>query len=392
MTFLTDSIFAPLSVLLMSGMFFGRVAKKIKIPSFIGYLIAGLLLGSSMSNILNDDIVESLSFVSSLALLVIAFSIGSQFKLSYFKQVGLTPIVVAFLEAFVAYVFVAVGFLLMGASLPFALVIGAISSATAPAATVMVIKEYKAKGPFTDLLLSVVAIDDAVALMLFGINAAIANMLIQKTSLSLMLVLEPFIEIFVSLLIGVLLGAVLAYFMRFFKSRANRYTLAITSLLLGAALASTLHASSLLLIMALSATFANLSEHYDIVAELIERSAPPIFIMFFVLTGTHLNVWILPSIGLFGIVYILMRQTGKSLGSYLGVKSMKQNLQHGKYLGFALSPQGGVAIGLTYVAQSVVPEYANTIQVLILSTVLILELFGPLLARYALKQVNEISY
>jgi Kef-type K+ transport system membrane component KefB len=390
MTFLTDSLFAPLSVLLMSGMLFGRIAKKIKIPSFIGYLIAGLLLGSSMFNILTDSMVESLSFVSSLALLLIAFSIGSQFKISYFKQVGIAPIVVAFLEALIAYVFVTVGFLLLGASLAFALVIGAISSATAPAATVMVIKEYKAKGPFTDLLLSVVAIDDAVALMLFGINAAIANVLIQGTSFNVLALFEPLKEIGVSLLVGVLCGLFLAYLMRFFKSRANRYSLAVTVLLFGAALATSLNASSLLLIMALSATFANLSPHFELVAELVERSAPPLFILFFVLTGTHLNIWILPSIGVFGIVYIIMRQIGKSIGSYLGVSLMKLPKLQGKYLGYALAPQGGVAIGLTYVAQTIVPMYANTIQVLILSTVLILELFGPLLARYALKQVQEI--
>jgi Kef-type K+ transport system membrane component KefB len=390
MSFLTDSLFAPLSVLLMSGMLFGRIAKKIKIPSFIGYLIAGLLLGSSMFNILTDSIVESLSFVSSLALLLIAFSIGSQFKISYFKQVGIAPIVVAFLEASIAYVFVTGGFLLLGASFPFALVIGAISSATAPAATVMVIKEYKAKGPFTDLLLSVVAIDDAVALMLFGINAAIANVLIQGTSFHVLALFEPITEIGVSIIIGVICGAILAYLMRYFKSRANRYSLAITALLLGAALAISLNASSLLLIMALSATFANLSPHFELVSELVERSAPPVFILFFVLTGTHLNIWILPSIGVFGIVYIIMRQLGKSVGSYLGVSMMKLPKSQGKYLGYALAPQGGVAIGLTYVAQTIVPMYANTIQFLILSTVLILELFGPLLARYALRQVQEI--
>lgn len=390
MTFLTDSLFAPLSVLLMSGMLFGRIAKKIKIPSFIGYLIAGLLLGSSMFNILSEPIVESLSFVSALALLLIAFSIGSQFKLSYFKQVGIAPIVVALLEASVAYVFVTIGFLLLGSSLPFALVIGAISSATAPAATVMVIKEYKAKGPFTDLLLSVVAIDDAVALMLFGINAAIANVIIQGTSLHVFALFEPFKEIAVSLIIGVLCGALLAFLMRYFKSRANRYSLAITALLLGAALAASFNASSLLLIMALSATFANLSSHFDLVAELVERSSPPIFILFFVLTGTHLNIWILPSIGLFGIVYIIMRQLGKSVGSYYGSTMMNLPKNQAKYLGFALAPQGGVAIGLTYVAESIVPMYAQTIRVLILSTVLVLELFGPLLARFALKQVQEI--
>jgi Kef-type K+ transport system membrane component KefB len=390
MTFLTDSLFAPLSVLLMSGMFFGRIAKKIKIPSFIGYLIAGLLLGSSMFNILSEPIVESLSFVSALALLLIAFSIGSQFKLSYFKVVGIAPIIVALLEAFIAYVFVTVGFLLLGASLPFSLVIGAISSATAPAATVMVIKEYKAKGPFTDLLLSVVAIDDAVALMLFGINAAIANVIINGTSLHVMALFEPLKEIAISIIIGILCGALLAYLMRFFKSRANRYSLAVTALLFGAALATSFNASSLLLIMALSATFANLSTHFELVSELVERSSPPIFILFFVLTGTHLNIWILPSIGVFGVVYIFMRQLGKSAGAYMGATMMKLPKNQSKYLGYALAPQGGVAIGLTYVAQSIVPMYANTIQVLILSTVLILELFGPLLARYALQKVQEI--
>lgn len=385
------NIFLHLSIILITGIVFGKIAKKLKLPSVTGYLVGGLLIGPYFFNFVPETTVNSLNLLSDLALGFIAFSIGTEFKFSYFKRVGLTPIVIGILEAIFAIFFVTITLLLFNFELPLAITLGAIAAATAPAATVMVIKQYNAKGPVTQTLLSVVAIDDAVALICFGFAAAFAKTLTMPNTSFLMSVIDPLYEVGISLVLGVILGFILAKALKFFNARNDRYILAVTAVFVGIAASTLFHASQLLLVMALSATFANLSNDAEHVLDYVEVATPPILMMFFVISGSHLDLRILPSIGVIGLIYVVMRVIGKLFGAWLGATLMKSSSNIRKYLGPALIPQAGVAIGLTVVAQEAVPQYANTIRAVILCAVLIYELVGPIIAKQTLQKAGEIE-
>lgn len=380
-----------IALMIFGGLFLSRFAKKFHLPNVTGYLFAGLIIGPYMLNIIPLEAVESIGILSELALGFIAFSIGSEFKISYFKRVGLTPIVIAIFEATLAVILVDIALILIGIELPFALVLGSIAAATAPAATIMVIKQYKAKGPMTETLLSVVAIDDAIALILFGISVAIAKSFGSVSENILLTLIDPLWEILFSLGLGAILGVLLTYVSKFFESRGNRLSLAFAFVFTAIYLADTYHGSSLMTVMTLSAVYANLYRNVDTILELTERATPPLFIIFFVLSGAHLNVSVLPTIGLIGTVYILVRVIGKYLGAYLGALLMKANKNIRNYLGPALIPQAGVAIGLTFVANDVVPEYASAIRAVILCATLIYELVGPAIAKISLQKAGEIQ-
>lgn len=384
--------FYYLAIILLSGLFFGRLVHFIKLPNVTGYLIGGLLIGPSFLNLVTKEGVESLSFLSSIALGFIAFSIGSEFKASYFKRVGITPIVIALLEAVTAVVLVTFTLILFGFDPAFSIVLGAIAAATAPAATIMVIKQYKAKGPVTETLLSVVALDDAVALICFGIAVAIAQMISNPGSTNmLMAIANPLLEIVESLGIGALLGITFAFPIHYFHDEDTRQTLIYAFVLLGLFIAHECEISDLLTCMAMGAMFANLSNKSERVMKITDRITPPIFVAFFVLSGADLNISVLPTIGIVGIIYILVRVIGKISGAWIGAKICKadQNIQ--KYLGFALVPQAGVAIGLTVVAKTVVPQFAESIRAVVLCATLIYELVGPSLSKWALKKSGEIK-
>lgn len=386
-----ESLFLQLSIIAITGLLFGRFAKKLKLPSVTGYLVGGLLIGPYLLGFISEGAVENLNFLSDLALAFIAFTIGSEFKISYFKQVGITPIVIAICEATLATVMVTIALLFIGMDFSTSILLGAIAAATAPAATVMVIKQYRAKGPVTKTLLSVVAIDDAVALILFGFAVAITRSLTAENTSLVLSILEPFREIGVSVLVGLGLGLLLSYCMKFFNSRANKFTLAITAILTTAAAAELFHGSALLMIMSMSAAFTNIYYDSEPVYEAVERATPPILMMFFVVSGAHLDLGVLPSIGLVGLVYILFRVIGKISGAYLGATAMKTNQNVRKYLGPALVPQAGVAIGLSFIAQQAVPSHGDMIRAVILCATLVYELIGPSIAKKTLEKAGEIE-
>lgn len=386
-----STTFFGLSLFLFGGLTISRLAKLLHLPNVTGFLFAGLLLGPYLFNIVPIEITENLDIISDLALGFIAFTIGSEFKLSYFKRVGITPIVIALFEAILAVVLVVFALLMMGQSLPFALVLGAIAAATAPAATVMVIKQYRSKGPVTETLLSVVAIDDAVALIVFGLNVAIAKALTGGNDSILESLLSPLWELGFSLGAGAILGLILTFGARAFASRGNRLSLIFAFIVFAIALSNRFHGSSLLMIMSMSAVFANLYRDLNVMLEILDRATPPIFLLFFVLSGAHLNLAILPQVGVIGLVYIIVRVIGKVLGANLGARLTHASENVRRYLGPALIPQAGVAIGLTFVAQSVVPEYAATIRAVVLCATLIYELIGPVVAKMTLVQAGEIS-
>ena len=378
--------------MIFSGMAFGRLVKLIKLPNVTGYLLAGLILGPSVLKIIPKDTIDGIAVISEVALGFIAFSIGNEFKMSYFKKVGASPIVIAGFEALFAVICVCTVLVLFGNDLSFSLVLSSIAAATAPAATIMVIRQYKAKGPVTETLLSVVALDDAAALMLFGISVAVAGMLNSTSNISVLsMILSPILEIVGALVIGAVLGMILTYFIRFFKKDGNRLSLAVGFVFIGIGIADMTGVSSLLLCMALGATFVNFSKQALPVMKVVDAVTPPIFMLFFVASGAALDLSVLPMIGIVGVIYVILRVVGKVLGTYLGATICKCDKKIKKYLGYALLPQAGVAIGLSLAATTVVPSYGQTIRAVVLCATFIYELIGPGITKIALKKAGEIE-
>lgn len=386
------SILFYLAIMLFAGLLFAKLAKYVRLPNVTGYLIAGLIIGPSIFGIIPEDVLPQLNLISDVALGFIAFSIGSEFKASYFKRVGFTPIVIAICEAMFAVIFVFAGLMAIGCELPYALVLGAIAAATAPAATIMVIKQYKAKGPVTETLLSVVALDDAVALVAFGFAVAIAQNYTTNASTSLLQsVIKPINEVLISLIVGAVLGAVFAFLLRFTKTASNRLIMAIAFVFLTISVSKMLNASDLLMCMAMGAIFTNTSKSSGDIMRLVDEITPPILMMFFVLSGAELDLSVVPTIGLVGVVYIVLRVVGKMAGAWAGAVIMKAPANVKKYLGPTLIPQAGVAIGLSLVAESVIPEHASVIRAVVLCATLIYEIIGPALSKITLKKAGEIT-
>ncbi len=383
--------FTNLAIMIFAGMALGRLVKLIKLPNVTGYLLAGLLLGPSVLGLLSEDFLSAATLISDMALGFIAFSIGNEFKISYFKRVGATPIVIATLESLFAVVFVSGALILAGFEAPFSLVLGSIAAATAPAATIMVIKQYKARGPVTETLLSVVAIDDATALIMYSIAVAIATALSGGSANTAQLFLKPVIEIGGALVVGAILGFIFLLPLKTFKKDGNRLSLTIAFIFLGIGLSKLCGFSSLLLCMAMGAIIANLSPDVNHLMKLSDKITPPIFMLFFVASGAELKLSVLPSVGLCGVIYIVVRVIGKMFGASLGATICKADKNIRKYLGPALVPQAGVAIGLSLTASAVVPQYATEIRTVILCGTLIYELVGPAIAKMSLKKAGEIK-
>ncbi len=382
-----------LGLMIFAGMAFGRLAKLCKLPNVTGYLVAGLLFGPQVLNMIPESFVTDSAIVSDIALGIIAFTIGNEFRISYFRKVGISPLVIATFESLLAVVFVVLALIAIGTDVPFALSLGAIAAATAPAATVMVIKQYKAKGPVTETLLSVVAIDDATALIFFGLASSIAKTMISDDAGSIVsMLLKPILEIVGSLVVGFVMGIILAFCLRWFKKSGNRLSLALGFVFAGAGIASMTGLSALLLCMALGAAFANLSKDVVAVMDVVDSITPPIFMLFFVDSGAGLQLSVLPKVGIIGVCYILFRVVGKLLGASLGAKLCKCPPAIVKYLGPALIPQAGVAIGLSLVAGSILPpEMAEQIRAIILCSTLVYELVGPGISKFCLEKAGEIT-
>ena len=382
-----------LALILFSGLICGRAVKHIKLPNVTGYLIAGLLLGPHILKLVPTNLIGSLELISEMALAFIAFSIGSEFKLSYLKKVGLTPIVIAILEGLAATFLVTLALVLSGFDIKVALLLGAIASATAPAATIMVVKQFNAKGPVTETLLSVVALDDAVALIAFGFSMAIVNSLQNPNKASLiMAIISPFIEIIGSVVLGFLLGLLFTIPLRYFKKASNRTIITTGFVFLGSALATMLGLSPLLLCMCMGAMLININKSGNEIMGLVDNVTPPIFLMFFVVSGMELDITSIPKIGVIGIIYVICRVIGKVAGAYIGAAIMKAPAPVKKYLGYSLVPQAGVAIGLSLIAANTLPELGQAIRTVVLCATFIYELTGPTITKLSLEKAGEIHY
>ena len=386
------NILLALSVSMIIALLMTRIMKKISLPNVTGYLIAGLIAGPYCLKLYNSGNLDTLTIITNVALGFIAFSIGGEFKLSSLKALGAKIFVITVFEAVGASFLVATTLILLKFPITLALVLGAIASATAPAATLMVVRQYKAQGPVTSTLLPVVAIDDAVCLMLFSILSSIAKSLDSDNGFSLyQTILKPIIEIALSLVIGFAIGVVLSVGTKFFKSRANRISLVCTAVFLGVGISEKFGLSSLLLCMAIGAALANYSHAADKVMDGSERWTPPLFMLFFVISGAQFNFSILKTVGTVGVIYLLMRSFGKYFGARLGCRIAGTAKTVRNYLGITLLPQAGVAIGMAQLSLTVVPEYGEQIRAVVLCATLVYELVGPLLTKLSLQKAGEIK-
>ncbi|MBQ2662456.1 MAG: cation:proton antiporter [Clostridia bacterium] len=379
------------AVAMIVGLLLTRVVKLVNLPNVTGYLIAGLLIGPYVLGAVSKEMSEQLGIITTVALGFIAFSIGGEFKLAHIKQIGSKAITITVFQALAAVLLVDVTLFLFGFDLPVVLTLGAIATATAPAATLMVVRQYKAKGEVTSTLLPVVAMDDAIGLMVFSISIAIASSISSGAQMSFVtMVAEPILEIVISLAVGGVIGFLVALSMRFFKSKANRLCICIAAVILGVGLAKRFALSDLLLCMAIGAVFVNMRDDALNVLDVTDSWTPPLFMLFFVVSGAELDLSVLPTVGLLGVLYLVARSLGKYFGAYLGSSVVKASPNIRKYLGITLLPQAGVAIGMAQMAISALPEHGTQIQAVVLCATLIYELVGPVCTKIALIKAGEI--
>jgi len=382
-----------ISIVLFVGVIGGRLAKYLKLPNVTGYLVAGLFIGASFLGTITEQDMASFSIVNEVALATIAFSIGSEFVLKDMLKVGSSILIITIAEAIGAVILVfIVTYYGFNQSFAFSIVIASMSAATAPAATMMVIRQYKAHGPLTRTILPVVAIDDAVGIMLFGLAMSLAKISIDSTSHSfLQMISAPIIEILGSLLLGFLLGAILTFAANRAKSKEELLSTVLASIAASTGLANLLNLSPLLTCMMLGATLVNLMHNSNRVFTLITDFTPPIYLLFFTLAGASLDLGILAQVGALGVGYVIARATGKILGAFLGAKAVNADDAVVKYLGLSLLPQGGVSIGLSIIVRQELPQFAAAITTVILFSVLVYEISGPILAKIAIEKAGEVN-
>lgn len=423
-------IFAYIAILLLAGLLSTRLMKVLHLPNVTGYIITGIIMGPFVfglffNNFTYEGIKDSsiykltsnIGWVSTIALGFIAFSIGTSFKVSTLQSVGKRVVLITILEAVGASIFVMGSLFIAYAispkdiSIELVLTLSAIASATAPAATLMVIKQYRAKGPLVNTLLPVVALDDAAALILFAVLFQIASALATGGELSLYRMLaKPLIEIALSLGIGVVLGFLISFINKFFHSRNNKLVLCIFTVFASAGLyvlfkqpymGGGFELSSLLTCMVAGAIYMNFAKDAARTLDVLDRFTSPIYMMFFIISGASLDLTIFADgkkagiVLLIAFIYLLFRVVGKYLGAFAGTKITKCEPQVQKYLGFALVPQAGVAIGLATTANTLFNsvgsnELASLVLAVILSSTLIYELIGPVSAKFALSKAGEI--
>ena len=405
------------SIALLAGLLMTRLFKPFKLPDVTAYLIAGVLIGPYCVGALHIDgfgfssmeAVEALGLVADVALGFIAFSIGSEFRLEELKKTGKQAFVIGVIQALVATLFVDLALLVVHfampdkLSVPQLLVLGAIATATAPAATLMVVRQYKANGPLTKLLLPIVALDDAVGLIVFAVSFGVAKTLISGQVDLVSLLVNPLMEIICSLILGAIMGWILTQLERMFHSNTNRLNMTIALVFLTASLSmidfhvGPIHISfsSLLVCMMLGTIFCNICPLSEDLMVRSDKWTSPLLALFFVISGAELELSVFADIAIVGIgvVYIIFRCIGKYVGTFISAKGTKCEPQICKYLGVTLFPQAGVALGMCSIVASSTEfgEHGTLIRNITLFAVLIYELFGPLMTRQALMSAGEIK-
>jgi len=411
---MTSTIFITLSIALLSGLLLSRVAKKVGLPAVTAYLVAGVLIGPYLLGQFGigfdheANSPEKYKILCDLALGFIAFAIGNEFRLEQLKKIGKKATIVGIFQALVTTVVVDAG--LIGLSfilpegclpLPAAIILGAVATATAPAATLMVVRQYKAKGPVTDILLPVVALDDAVGLVIFAISFGVAGAINTGTVDIISMIVNPLIEVVLSLILGTVMGYLFSFTERFFFSRSKRMAVSVTFVMLTVAISSLkfeighvhIGFSSLLACMMLGTIFCNICDFSEELMERADRWTAPLLILFFVISGAELNLgvfsnWVFVVIG---IAYIALRCIGKYFGASWSAKASGCDENIVKYLGITLFPQAGVALGMASQALTFGGDIGVLAQSITLFAVLVYELVGPALTKIALTKAGDIK-
>ena len=410
------NILLSVSIALLVGLLMTRAFKPLKLPAVTAYLIAGVLIGPYCLGALGidglgfptHDAVEGLALISEVALGFIAFSIGNEFRLEDLKKTGKQALVIGIVQAVVATLFVDLALLVVHIIMPDVLTVpqlitlGAIATATAPAATLMVVRQYKANGPLTKLLLPIVALDDAVGLIVFAVSFGIAKTLGNGSLDMISIIVNPLVEIVCSLILGAIMGVILTLLEKLFNSNTNRLNLTIAFVFLTAALSmidfhvGPVHIafSSLLVCMMLGTVFCNICPlSHDLMAG-ADKWTSPLFALFFVISGAELELSVFANwaIVVIGIVYIIFRCFGKYFGALISAKATKCSPEICKYLGITLFPQAGVALGMcTIAANGLADGEGVLIRNITLFAVLIYEMFGPVMTRMALTAAGDIK-
>ena len=403
-----------LSIALFAGLMLSRLAKLVKLPAVTAYLVAGILVGPYCLGALgiegigftSHENVKAFSLISDVALGFIAFSIGNEFRLSQLKKTGKQATVIGIFQA--VFTTLLVDAVLIGIHfampekfpLPAAIILGAVASATAPAATLMVVRQYKAKGPLTDILLPIVALDDAVGLVLFAASFGVAKALISGHVNVLSVIVEPILEVVLSLALGFVMGVIFTFVEKFFHSRSKRLAMSVTFVFLTVALSmlefkiGQVHVafSSLLVCMMLGSVFCNQCDVSEELMHRVERWTAPLYVLFFVLSGAELELGVFTDVAIvaIGVIYILSRSCGKYFGSFISAKFVRCDEHIVKYLGITLLPQAGVALGMAIKAQTLGPQGLMVANITLFA-VLIYELVGPLLTKISLEKAGEID-
>ena len=407
-------VLLSLSIAMLAGLMMSRLTKKFNLPAVTAYLVAGILigpyclgrLGIEGLGFISTENVESFSLISKVALGFIAFSMGSEFRLEELKKTGRQATVIAIFQALVATLLVDIALVALHFIIPdklplsCAITLGAIATATAPAATLMVVKQYKAEGPLTKILLPIVALDDVVGLIVFAISFGIAKALELGQVDMISVLVNPIIEVIVSVVLGSLIGFLFHFTEQFFHSRSKRMTISVTYVFLAVALSMlhfeigpvTIGFSSLLVCMMMGTIFCNLCDFAEELMDRMDRWTGPIMVLFFVISGAELQFSVFAdwAIILVGVVYIIARSAGKIVGASISSKFMKCTPTIQKYLGITLLPQAGVCLGMSLTALFLGAP-GVIIRNISLFAVLIYELVGPLLTRIALEKAGEIT-
>ncbi|PKL00299.1 MAG: cation:proton antiporter [Tenericutes bacterium HGW-Tenericutes-1] len=386
-------VLIKLGIILVVGFAGGKLAGLVKLPSVSGYLVVGLLLGPSLFNMVNSQDVESFEILSEIALSIIAFSIGSEFVIKDMMKYGKRIFWITLFEVIGAvFVVFAVMYFIFNQPFAFSIVIASMSAATAPAATLMVIRQYRANGPLTRTVLPVVALDDVFGIMAFGLALSLAKLSISPEAVTVgEIFLTPLIEIGGSLLLGALLGFILAFASRLAKSRDENQILTLAFIGIATGVAKWLGLSPLLANIMMGTVLVNLIRTPLRIFTSVNDFASPFFVLFFTIAGASLDLSILATVGIVGVAYVFARAGGKILGTWFGARVTNSDKKVQKYMGFAMLPQGGISIGLSVIVRQELPLYAVAITTIIMFSVLIYETSGPIFAKLAIKGAGEIN-
>lgn len=408
----TAAVLLSLSIALLAGLLLSRLAKLVNLPAVTAYLVAGVLIGPfALGSLGVDGIgitatqISQFGIIADVALGFIAFSMGNEFRISQLKKIGKQATVIGVFQALFTTLVVDLALILLHFAIPdvlslsAAIVLGAVATATAPAATLMVVRQYKAKGKLTDILLPVVALDDAVGLVVFAVSFGIAKSLDAGPVQLLSVVLEPLLEVLLSLALGLAMGFLFTFCERFFHSRSKRMAVSVTFVIMTVAVSclsfdiAGVHIgfSSLLACMMLGTVFCNICDVSEELMERADRWTAPILILFFVVSGAELELSVFAELAviLIGIVYILARSLGKYFGANISARFTGCDSNIVKYLGITLLPQAGVALGMAIKAIELGPDGA-IVRNITLFAVLIYELVGPFLTKIALTKAGDI--